>query len=271
MSTRPVGSSTNLVGLPTRFIASRDFHDEPLAMHISGAREMNATLFEMLDQAPDLAEGEAFMCYMAAMFGLEPEQREDGRGRAGQRRFRSSFLRLIKGWGYDSNGPEGAVFKGWVESRFGIFPTYHKEPIRRIASGAWTTYVEEKMSSRFHNNAIYTQLDLVYEFCQWALEQFPANQPKPTHVTLYRGTNSFDEHLIQQRIDARNVVMRLNNLASFSADRDVASCFGDIILTVDVPLAKLAFFNTLLAEHALNGEAEYLVIGGDYRVTASRL
>jgi NAD+--dinitrogen-reductase ADP-D-ribosyltransferase len=278
--------------MPTKFIASRDFHDEPLPMHISGVREMNATLFTMLEKASDLADaGEAFMCYMAAMFGLDPEQREAGGGaRPGQRRFRSSFLRLVKGWGYDSNGPEGAVFKGWVESRFGIFPTYHKEPIQRIASGAWTTYVEEKMSSRFHNNAIYTQLDLVYEFCQWALKCFPASrnparvaemrpnennarlvEPKDTHVTLYRGTNSFDEHLIQERIDKTNVVMRLNNLASFSADRDVASCFGDIILTVDVPLAKLVFFNTLLSKHALDGEAEYLVIGGDYRVSASRL
>jgi NAD+--dinitrogen-reductase ADP-D-ribosyltransferase len=270
MSTRPVGSSTNLVGLPTKFIASPDFHAEPLPMHISGVREMNATLFEMLDKSCDLADaGEAFMCYMSAMFGLEPEQRETGGARPGQRRFRSSFLRLVKGWGYDSNGPEGAVFKGWVESRFGLFPTYHKEPIRRIASGAWTTYVEEKMSSRFHNNAIYTQLDLVYEFCQWALQRLVA--PKDTHVTLYRGTNSFDEHLIRERIDKSSAVMRLNNLASFSADRDVASCFGDIILTVDVPLSKLVFFNTLLSMHALNGEAEYLVIGGDYRVTASRL
>lgn len=291
MNTPQVGSSTNLVGLPTKFIASPDFHAEPLLMHISGVREMNATLFAMLDRAIDLADaGDAFMCYMVAMFGLDPEQHERGGGRPGQRRFRSSFLRLIKGWGYDSNGPEGAVFKGWVESRFGIFPTYHKEPIQRIASGAWTTYVEEKMSSRFHNNAIYTQLDLVYEFCQWALEHFPASRvparvaemrpnmngtrfvgPKDTHVTLYRGTNSFDEHLIQERIDKSNAVIRLNNLTSFSADRDVASCFGDIILTVDVPLAKLVFFNTLLSKHALNGEAEYLVIGGDYRVTASRL
>jgi NAD+--dinitrogen-reductase ADP-D-ribosyltransferase len=270
MNTRPVGSSTNLVGLPTKFIASPDFHDEPLPMHISGVREMNGTLFAMLDRASDLADaGEAFMCYMVAMFGLDPEQHESGGARPGQRRFRSSFLRLIKGWGYDSNGPEGAVFKGWVESRFGIFPTYHKEPIQRIASGAWTTYVEEKMSSRFHNNAIYTQLDLVYEFCQWALPRFVG--PKDTHVMLYRGTNSFDEHLIQERVDKSNAVIRLNNLTSFSADRDVASCFGDIILTVDVPLSKLVFFNTLLSMHALNGEAEYLVIGGDYRVTASRL
>lgn len=266
-----VGHSTNLVGLPTEFLASCDFNEQPMPVHIAAAREMNANLFEMLSQASDVLEAEeAFICYMTAMFGLDPEQREEGgRSSAGRRRYRSSFLRLIKGWGYDSNGPEGAVLKGWVESRFGIFPTYHKGPIKRISSGFWTTYVEEKMSSRFHNNAIYAQLDLVYEFCQWALATLVA--PGQTHVTLYRGINSFDEHQILERFDKRTVVMRLNNLASFSADREVACCFGDIILTARVPLQKLVFFNTLLSMHALNGEAEYLVIGGNYRVDASHL
>ncbi len=90
------------------------------------------------------------------------------------------------------------------------------------------------------------------------------------HVTLYRGVNSFYEHQIQAQKD-NHVVMRLNNLASFSSDREVACCFGDIILTVKVPIAKLVFFNTLLPMHGLNGEAEYLVIGGNYRVAASHL
>jgi NAD+--dinitrogen-reductase ADP-D-ribosyltransferase len=125
------------------------------------------------------------------------------------------------------------------------------------------------MSSLLHDNAIYTQLDLLYEFCQWALRSMA--DPNQTHIRLYRGTNSFDEDSIEKRIDKSRVIMRLNNLTSFSADRDVASCFGDLILTVDVPLSKLVFFNTLLAKHALNGESEYLVIGGDYHVVANRL
>ncbi len=267
-----VGHSSNLVGLPTEFFASCDFNDQPMPVHISGAREMNDNLFKMLNLASDLAEaGEAFNSYMYAMFGLDPEQRDDKTRAQAQRgrRYRSSFLQLIKGWGIDSNGPEGAVLKGWVESRFGIFPTYHKELISRISSGAWTTYVVEKMSSRFHNNTIYAQLDLVYEFCQWALESMVA--PRQSHVTLYRGINAFDEHHIKDQVDKDRIVMRLNNLASFSSDREVACCFGDIILTVEVPLTKLVFFNTLLPMHSLNGEAEYLVIGGDYRVSASHL
>ncbi len=261
------GQSTNLVGLPTVVLGSREFNEHPLELHISGAREMNKNLFEMLSQAPDLADaGIAFSSYMNAMFGIDPEQQEN---RGSTRRYRSSFLRLLKGWGYDSNGPEGAVLKGWVQSRFGLFPTYHKDVIDRISGPTWTTYVEEKMSSRFHNNAIHTQLDMLYEFCQWALGRFAA--PGQTHRTLYRGTNSFDEHQIVERIDRRRVTMRINNLASFSEDRDVAGCFGDVIIAAQVPTVKILFFNTLLPIHPLKGEGEYLVIGGEYLAEASYL
>ena len=268
---RAIGHSTNLMGVPTDLLASCAFNDHPMRLHISGVREMNKSLFEMLAQAPDLPDaGEAFNCYMMAMFGIDPEQRDDTVNPvtgATRRRYRSSFLRLIKGWGYDSNGPEGAVLKGWVESRFGIFPTFHKEIIQRVSSRAWTTFVEQKMSSRFHSNSIYTQLDLLFEFCQWALERLAA--PGRTHLTLYRGIHAFDEHQVVERIDRRTVLMRLNNLSSFTSDRDIAGCFGDTILTVQVPVSKVAFFNTLLSTHPLKGEGEYLVIGGEYRVTAS--
>ncbi len=259
------GHSTNLVGASTAFLADVAFNESSRRLTISGVREMNGPLFEMLGQAESLVEaGEAFSTYMTAMFGIDAEQRER---RAGRARFRSSFLRLIKGWGYDSNSPEGAVLKGWVESRFGIPPLFHKTPIRRIGSGAWTTYVEEKMSSRFHDNSIYAQLDLLYEFCQWAFRQFVA--PECARLTLYRGVNGLEEHEIVERLDGRRLLLRLNNLSSFTADRDIAGCFGDTILKVEAPIAKIVFFNDLLSPHPLKGEGEYLVIGGVYRVEAS--
>ena len=34
----------------------------------------------------------------------------------------ASYLKLLQGWGLDSNSAAGAVLKGWVESRFGIVP-----------------------------------------------------------------------------------------------------------------------------------------------------
>ncbi|MCR6632251.1 MAG: NAD(+)--dinitrogen-reductase ADP-D-ribosyltransferase [Magnetospirillum sp.] len=270
---RRIGHSTNLVGLATDLLGSSAFNDHPVELHLSGVREMNKNLFEMLSQSDSLPDaGDAFYKYMMAMFGIDPEQMEKEREEAAKqgktaRRYRSSFLRLLKGWGYDSNSPEGAVLKGWVESRFGLFPTFHKTMLGRVGGPEWAAYVEEKMSSRFHNNSIYTQLDMLYEFSQWALACFAA--PGQRHVTLYRGINSFDEHQVVERIDKKTYVMRVNNLASFSSDRSVADCFGDTILTAEVPVVKIVFFNTLLPIHPLKGEGEYLVIGGDYRVRTS--
>ena len=69
--------------MPTEVLASCAFNDHPVPLHISGVREMNRNLFEMLAQAPDLPDaGEAFTCYMMAMFGIDPEQRESTAGQA---------------------------------------------------------------------------------------------------------------------------------------------------------------------------------------------
>lgn len=258
------GHSTNLVGVPTGLLASTAFNDFPVALHIASVREQNRSLFKMLSEAetPAVAAG-MFESYMATMFDLDDQDR-DGRGPA---RFKaSSYLRLLRGWGYEANSPEGAVLKGWVESRFGLFPTFHKAPIDRFSGPNWIAYIEEKMSSRFHSNAIQSQLDLLYEFCQWSLARFHSVGRK--HITLFRGTNRFEEQKLLQRLDKRRVVVRLNSLLSFTSARDVAESFGDTILEVEVPIVKILFFNALLPRHALKGEGEYVVIGGDYEAKA---
>lgn len=263
-----VGHSTNLVGLPTGLLASTAFNAHPVALSINGVREMNRSFFTMLDDAPTLPDAaDAFHKYMAAMFDLDPEQHEKTRRNDGVRRFRSSYLRLFKGWGYDNNSPEGAVLKGWVESRFGLFPTFHKAPITGIGTPGWADYIAEKMSSRFHNNSIFVQLDLMYTFCQWALARFVA--PGEAHMTLWRGVNGYDEHQLVERLEKRRAVIRMNNLVSFTSERDIADCFGDTILTARVPCTKIVFFSRLLPVHPLKGEDEFLVIGGDYDVRMS--
>lgn len=260
------GHSTNLVGVPTGLLASATFNDYPLPLRLNGVREMNKVLFEMLDRSTTPEEAsEAFQSYMGAMFGLDLEQRL--KKSDSNRRFKSSFLRLLQGWGFDSNGPAGAVLKGWVESRFGLFPTFHKTALARYPSSAWVTYVEEKMSSRYHNNSINLQLDLLYEYCQWAMGRYFA--PGKKHLTLYRGVNDFDEHAIIERLDKHTAVVRQNNLASFTTDRLRADEFGDYILETQVPIVKILFFNALIAGTTLKGEGEYLVIGGDYKVRFS--
>jgi len=262
----PRGHSTNLVGVPTGLLVSTAFNEHPFRLRINGVHETNPSLFAMLADATNVDEAhEAFGNYMSTVFGLDEAQRR-GEDR---RRFRASYLRLLAGWGFDANGPEGGVLKGWVESRFGIFPTFHKEPLGRYPSPAWMVYVEDKMSTRFHNNSIHMQLDLLYEYCQWMLTHFLSIDQQ--HLTLYRGVNDFAEYQVIEYLGRREAIARQNNLVSFTAHRDVADQFGDTILEVRVPLPKVIFFNALLPSHVLRGEGEYLVIGGDYRVKLAYL
>lgn len=261
------GDGTNLVGIPSGFIGSADFNAQNRRMRIAGVHEMNHGLFRMLDASEDDAEAAGmFIAYMAAMFGPDEPRKGHEDDPGARRRYRTSYMRLLRGWAYDSNSPEGAVLKGWVESRFGLFPTYHKQQLNKFNSEAWADYVVEKMGSRFHNNAILSQLDLLYEFSQWALRR---KAPEPPALRLFRGVNDFNEHRIIEKIDKRRAILRLNNLVSFTSDRDVASCFGDCILETDVPISKVLFYRTLLPRHPLKGEEEILAIGGDYAVAAS--
>lgn len=261
------GHSTNLVGIPTGVLASDAFNRAGVPLQLAGVREANHGLFKMLEHARSTDHAATlFTAYMEVVFGLHPEQRGRSSRSDGRRRYRSSYARLLRGWAWDSNGPEGAVLKGWVESRFGLFPTYHKEPVLTFSSPAWIHYVEEKMGSRFHNNAIYSQLDLLYEFAQWSLAR---TQPTVKTISLFRGVNDFDEHPIIKVIDKRTVVVRLNNLVSFTSQRDIATWFGSYILEANVPVCKVLFFNALLSQAPLAGESEYLVIGGDYNVRSS--
>ena len=100
-------------------------------------------------------------------------------------------------------------------------------------------YIEEKMNSRYHNNCIYMQLDLLYEYCQWIIERFQF--PAATHKTLYRGVNSLDSHWIVQDEDKLHKIGRFNSIVSFTDRRSIASEFGAYILEVELPMVKLIF------------------------------
>jgi NAD+--dinitrogen-reductase ADP-D-ribosyltransferase len=248
--------STNFVGIPTGLLASTAYNEFPATLHIHGVRETNPALFRMLADSTCVEDGiEAFCNYMRTVFEVDAPPTRDARGR---KRYRSSYLRLLRGWGFDANAREGAVL-----------PTYHKVALGHFPSPAWMSYVEEKMSPRFHNNSIFSQLDLLYEYAHWMLAHYL--MPGKTHLTLYRGVNDFAEHQLLVRTSKREAIARQNNLISFSQDRDVADRFGDTILEVEVPITKILFFNDLLPGHVLKGEGEFLVIGGDFRVRLAYL
>lgn len=265
------GHSTNLVGIPTWLLINPKYNDTPTELHINGVQEMNRSFFRALHRSASPEDAALnFDTYMNLMFGQDPEQRREKR-KDGKREYRSSFHRLLKGWMFDSNSPEGAVMKGWVESRFGILPTFHREPLKRFASEAWMTYLQEKMNARFHNNSISSQLDLLYEYCQWRTRRFGCgcSGESEQHLTLYRGMNSLAEHQIVEKIDKHRVELRLNSIVSFSSERDIAEEFGDLILEVKMPKSKILFYQDLLPHYPFRGEGEFLALGGVFQARMS--
>lgn len=261
--------STNLVGVPAPVLTSRLFNEHPVPLHIAGTREAHRGLFALLDRCADLPEArDVFEHYVAIAFGLQPA--DAPRDSAEARRWRCSWRRLLQGWGGDANGPAGAVLKGWVESRFGLVPMFHKARLERFPSPAWVSYLEEKAASRYHGNCIHQQLDLLYEFSQWALDRFGLpRQPQGSHVRLWRGSTRAEEQLVAGRLQDSQCTVRLNSIASFSLSRDEAGCFGDWVFELQVPRCKLLVWPGLLPGPVLHGEQEVLALGGDYPAQAS--
>ncbi len=255
--------STNLIGVPAQVIASTTYNQHPVPLSIAGVRETANSLFTTLDSVNDPIEsGTLFQHYMTSVFGEELSDKIQPDHKP--RRYKNSYLRLIQDWGLDSNSAQSAVFKGWVESRFGLLPTYHKQAITAFYDRTWLHYLSQKMHSRYHNNCIYMQLDLLFEFCQWFIQRH--KQPAETFITLFRGVNAIDKQCIESLPHKNHKIIRFNNITSFTNRPSTASEFGDNILKVVVPVFKIVFFNQLLPHHALHGESEFLVIGGDYHV-----
>lgn len=256
--------TTNLVGVPTPVLAGTAFNEHPLPLHIAGTRETHPGLFALLGRSrgPDEAR-DVFAHYMSLSFGLGTPAPDAGA--AERRRGRASYLKLLQGWGLDANSAAGAVLKGWVESRFGLAPAFHREPLGRFPSHAWMRYLEEKAGSRYHNNSIWQQVDLLFEFCQWMLERFVL-LGAGSHATLWRGSTRVDEQLVAGSLRSRRCTVRLNNVVSFSRTREQAGCFGDWVFEARVPLCKLLYVPGLIETRSLDGEAEVLALGGDYQV-----
>lgn len=267
--------STNLVGVPAPLLASTAFNANPVVLSIAGTREAHAGLFALLERSRDLSEArDMFVHYLVIAFGLrKPEAHElASLGAAERRRWRSSWRKLLQGWGMDANGAAGAVLKGWVESRFGLVPSFHKAPLARFPSPAWVAYLQEKAASRYNNNNIHQQLDLLYEFCQWALRRHAPSSATTTtpqrHLRLWRGSNQCEEQVVAGSLHDRHCTVRLNNIVSFSLSQEDASCFGDWVFEVLVPVCKLLVFPNLLPGQIMQGEREVLALGGDYAVVA---
>jgi NAD+--dinitrogen-reductase ADP-D-ribosyltransferase len=253
--------SFNNCNLPPWVIASRHFNENPQTLEIQGVKEGNRFLFAKLAAIASQEERAlVFNDFMSVKFQLHHWQDQTDTAR---KSIKNSYLRFLRGWMMDSNSVEGAVLKRWVESRMGITPTYHRARISGIHSQAYFEFSVDVMKGSARTNAIQSQLDILYEYCQFELAR---RFPHTRHILLYRGTYDASEHDLVEQINRREQIVRLNNLVSCTSDEERAWEFGSTVWEVRVPLSKIFFYNDLLPGSIMKGEGEYLVIGGEYRV-----
>jgi len=251
----------NFIQLPPWVVTSLEFNEHPCPLRISGVRECNRLFFAKLDKE-DSAErrGEIFHEYMSVKFALHQWEAYQASAR---KSLRNSYVRYLRGWGLDSNSIEGAVMKAWVHSRFGIAPTFHRGKLPSNPEEAGLAYAVDCMRGSARTNAINSQLDLLFEFCQYELAR---RYPERVGITLYRGTHDAEEYKLLELQGKREWSVLLNNLSSFTSDREKAWEFGSTVWQVEIPLVKVFFFSQLLPDSILKGEDEYILIGGRYRV-----
>ena len=246
-----------------RVIASHLFNRNPLPIEIQGVRRAHRSLFARLDRLEDpRARARAFREYMALVFQVGKWRRESSH--LGRRSLRNSYLRFLRGWMQDASSPEGAVLKGWVESRFGLPPTFHAGPIPDLHSPAYVLYLVERMRESARSNAVESQFDLLYEFVQRELRR---RHPGISAFTLYRGIRDLSEQHVLEDRGRNRLLVRMNNLNSFTSRLEHAWQFGSRVLEAEVPAPKIFFRSDLLPGILPRGEEESLVIGGEYEVT----
>ena len=252
----------NLCNLPAWVIASPRFNENPQPIEIQGVRRAHRFLFSRLETLPDPADrARAFHEYMDVAFQLHQWEREPNP--MSRKSLRNSYVRFLRGWMFDSNSVEGAAMKGWVESRIGIPPTFHKEPIGDVHSPAYSAYLADRMRGTSRTSAIQAQLDLLYEFIQSEIRR---REPGSVLYTLYRGVHDFEEHRVLEQRGRNRCLLRLNNLSSFTTDFERAFEFGTKVLETRIPYCKIFFRADLLPGPILKGEEEVMVIGGDFDV-----
>jgi len=255
-------TSLNRCNLPPWVIASCQFNEHPVPLEVQGVRSSNAALFRALDALDDpVARALRFDDWLSVRFQLHHWAEQETA--SARRSLRNSYLRFLRGWGVDASSIEGAVLKGWVESRMGIPPTFHGAPIRDIHGPEYARYALDRTRGSACTSAILDQLDLVYTFTQYELAR---RRPGDRWVTLWRGVNDPLEHEVIAELGRREWIVRLNNLCSFTDDRERAWEFGSTVWEVRVALPRVFLAADLFPRAILRGEREWIALGGEARV-----
>ena len=242
-------------------VGSQEFNDAPQPISIGIVRQDNKDLFKKLAAEDDPSvRGGIFNDYMSVKFQLHDWPSHADAARSS---LKNSYVRFLRGWSVDSNSIEGAILKSWVESRIGLPPTFHRGRTLDGSEEGNMPYEIDRVRGSARTNAILSQLDVLYEFCQYELAR---RMPGTRWITLWRGTCDAENYRVIERGDRRSACILMNNLSSFTSERECAWEFGSTVWETSVPTTKIFFFSGLLPDSILKGEDEYLVIGGEYRV-----
>lgn len=246
----------NRCNLPPVLLGGLGFQEAPEPLVLDGVFPFHDELFAMLDSLPGrAARAERFMNYMTVHFCLETPEEAGATGR--RHRTRADYTRMLRGWFFDPDSREGAVIKGWVESRFGLLTRFHRGRIEPGDDEAALAFAAERARGVYATHALDAQLDLLYAYGQYELGL------GPRFLTLYRGVNTIGEYDLLS--EGGTPVVLLNSMNSFTADIQRASEFGDCVMEVRVPREKV-FCTSGMLPGRLKGENEVMVIGGVYRV-----
>jgi len=247
---------------PAWVIASPHFNRNPRDIEIQGVRRAHRSFFSRLDRLADPAgRARCFRDYVDLVFRTGKWRQESTP--LGRRSLRNGYLRFLRGWMLDASSAEGAVLKGWVESRFGLPPVFHAGRIDGTGSGEYLRYLAERMRESTRANAVESQFDLLYEFVQYELRR---RRPGVAAYRLYRGVRNIGDYRFLEEPGGGRAVVRMNSLNSFSGRLEYAWEFGSHLFEAEVPASKIFFRSDILPGVLPRAEEEALVIGGDFDV-----
>lgn len=253
--------STNKINIPPFLIAYHGYNQsitEDSYVNIDGVLEYHRDLFNRISDCVDTSEAsEIFVSYMDELFHLKEKVNN---------KYVNSYLKVLKGWLFDANRAEGAVIKGWAESRFGIIPSFHKEKIESTDDESYYIYLTERMGSYASKNMIEHQFDLLYTYNQYAIRRFlKSSIPR---IKVYKGVNSLREFVIISE-NKKEKIMMLNNVTSFTTSKEIACTFGDYIIETEIPFTKVIFMPDLFPVIKFSGESEVISVGGFFHTVVS--
>ncbi|QSX34422.1 hypothetical protein JYB87_03995 [Shewanella avicenniae] len=247
----------NHCSVPSWLLASLAYQQRPIPLQLDSVGAWYQKLFCTLSQFENSADRAAsFNDFMQVRFCLAVQSGSDITQEIITRP-KVNYRRLLLGWLMDSDNDQGAAWRSWVESRFGLLTQFHQQEAITLESDAYLRFRHQCSRATYNTNEVFEQLDLLYQYCQLELS---LRYPQQEHLCLYRGSDALPAYQF-----AGQTAMLFNNLSSFTLSAEGALHFGTQVVKVSVPLTKIVSFDSLLPG-SLQGEQEFMVLGGLYAV-----